>query len=315
VKPVVAVLGTVNRDVILDADGERHESLGGILYNAIALGVLLDGRGYSVRPIGRLGAEDRRLAIDILSAYPAIEADALIEDRAGTNLSVLEYAPDRSGERTEHVEMRVASLSDGDLKRAAGSRACLVNMISGRDVERAVLARLRASERGMFVLDVQALARTASVPRRPRLVPDFAEWSPLFEIVRGNEVEIAHFGALPANLDAAVAAILRAGAGEVVATRAERGGRSFRDDAGIVSAVEYAAVPCARPVDPTGCGDTFLSAVCAGRVLGLSREDSLRLGAFVASKVAGLAGLEELVALRGIVSEAIAHEPSWAEYF
>lgn len=314
-RPFVAVIGTVNRDVIVDAQGARRESLGGILYNTIALGALMERAGFAVRPVGRLGAADRRQALDILSAFPAVEADTLIEDPAGTNLSMLEYVDDSSGQRTEHVQMRVASLSEPDLSAARGSRACLVNMISGRDVEHSVLARLRAAERGTFLLDVQALARTTDAPRGPRIVPDFAAWSSLFHVVRGNETEIAHFGGAPQDVDAAVRRVLDAGSSEVIATRGELGGRRFRKDGGVVLGTEYAAVPCRRPVDPTGCGDTFLSAVCAAHVLEFPPDEALRLGAFVASKVAGLAGLRELVALRGVVDEATAYEPSWSRFF
>jgi sugar/nucleoside kinase (ribokinase family) len=312
--PFVAVLGTVNRDVIVDGSGARRESLGGILYNAIALGALFQGKGISVRPIGRLGAADRREAIDILSAFPSIEADALIEDPAGTNLSILDYRDDASGDRVERVEMRVPPLGDADLQAARGGVACLVNMTSGRDVEREVLARFRAAERGLFVLDVQALARTRGVPRAPRLVPDFESWSAIFPIVRGSESEIAHFGGDVEDVAASAGRILDAGAREVIVTRAELGGSCYRTERGARTRIDYGAVPCARPVDPTGCGDTFLSGVCAARVLGFPADESLRLGAFVASRVIGLAGLEELCALRTIVDEAIAFEPAWRRY-
>ena len=39
----VAVVGTVNRDHIVDAAGGHSVSLGGILYNTLVLGALLDG--------------------------------------------------------------------------------------------------------------------------------------------------------------------------------------------------------------------------------------------------------------------------------
>ena len=307
----VAVVGTVNRDVIVRPDGTRHESLGGILYNAIPLAALLAGTGLRVRPIGRIGREDRQEAMDILSAFPALEAATLIEDAAGTNLSLLDYS--QGPERVEEVRTRVQPLDETDLAAGRGAAAWLVNMISGADVAWATLDRVRRREDGLFLLDIQALARSEDTPRRPRRVPEFRAWSRLFHVVRGSEAEVAHFGDVPGDVAAAAREVLSAGAAEVVATRGERGLRWWRK--GEPEAVEVAAVACRRPVDPTGCGDAFLSAVCAGRVLGMTPLDSFRLGAFVGSRVLGLAGLAALADLRDLRDEAIAHEPRWSAHW
>jgi sugar/nucleoside kinase (ribokinase family) len=309
----VAVIGTVNRDVIIDASGQRRESLGGILYNVIPLAALLEGSGVRVRPIGRLGRADRSEATRILSAFPAVDADALIEDAAGTDLSILDYSG--GGERAETVAMRVAPLAAQDLAAARGAEAVLVNMISGRDVACETLASFRRAERGRFLFDVQALARTADTPRASRIVPSSAEWSRLFHVVRGSETEIAYFGGVPDHVEQAAERILAAGAGEVLATYGERGAVRFVRSEGGLRRSAIPAVRCEAPADPTGCGDSFLSGVCAGGILGLSPEDAVRLGALVASRVVGLAGLESLVALREIRREAVAHEPAWAPFF
>ncbi len=305
----VAVVGTVNRDVVIAPDGSVRESLGGILYNAIPLAALLEGTGIRVRPLGRLGREDRAEAMDLLAPFPAIDAGTLIEDPAGTNLSRLDYSG--GGERVEEVRMRVRALDDADLGAGRGALAWLVNMISGADVTVQTLARVRAGEPGRFLLDIQALARSPDTPRRPRTVEDFAAWSRLFHVVRGSEAEVSCFGGVPGDLRAAVRRILDAGAREVIATRGERGARAWIPAPEGPRETSVPAGPCERPVDPTGCGDAFLSAVCAGRVLGLDDRESLRLGAFTGSRVLGLSGLQSLVALRDLREEALDYEPAW----
>ncbi len=305
----VAVVGTVNRDVVIAPDGSSCESLGGILYNAIPLAALLEGTGIGVRPLGRLGRADRAEAMDLLAPFPAIDAGTLIEDPAGTNLSRLDYSG--GGERVEEVRMRVRALDDADLGAGRGALAWLVNMISGADVAVDTLARVRAGERGRFLLDIQALARTPDTPRRPRIVADFAAWSRLFHVVRGSEAEVSCFGGAPGDVRAAARRILDAGAAEVIATRGERGARAWASGPDGPQEISVPAGPCDRPVDPTGCGDAFLSAVCAGRVLGLDARESLRLGAFVGSRVLGLSGLASLIALRDLREEALQHEPAW----
>jgi len=130
--PFVAVIGTVNLDTIVTADGRRLESLGGILYNAIPLAALLEKPGVGVRIYARLGERHRTEAIRLLEAFPAVDASTLVADPAGTNLSLLDYSG--PGERLERVEMRVPPLTRDDLAGAESARAILVNMISGRDV-------------------------------------------------------------------------------------------------------------------------------------------------------------------------------------
>jgi sugar/nucleoside kinase (ribokinase family) len=307
--PFVAVVGTVNLDTIVTADGGRLESLGGILYNAIPLGALLENTGLRVKLFGRLGAEHREQAIRLLAPFPAVDATTLIADPGGTNRSLLDYSS--GAERREVVEMRVAELSVDDLHGAAGARAVLVNMISGRDVTRETLAEIRRRSRAEFLLDVQALARTFESPRRPRVVPHFREWCGLFDVVRGNEEEIAYFGGVPGDASAAVVRILGAGAKEVLATRGERGAWRATLRAGRLERLEVPPDRWEEAADPTGCGDSFLAGVCAGRVTGMNPLAACRLGSYVAARVAGLSGLGSLVALRGIGARA-AERPEWA---
>jgi sugar/nucleoside kinase (ribokinase family) len=303
----VSIVGTVNHDVIIAPDGARHESLGGILYNVLSLAAVLEGTGIRVRPHGRLGSAHRSEAVELISAFPDVETDALIPDPGGTNLSVLDYSG--PGDRREEVEMRVAPLTPADLSGAAEGRAVLVNMISGRDLERATLTALRRSSSALFLLDIQALARTLGSPRRPRGVPDAPEWTALFDVVRGNEEEVEHFGGRPGDVSAAAARLLTAGAREVLVTRGEQGAVRYYRGGGTVRSEEIPAVPCRDAVDPTGCGDSFLSGVCAGRVLGMTGSEAAHLGAWVASEVCALAGLRALRRLRGVRDRALARHP------
>ncbi len=301
----VAVIGTVNHDEIRRQDGTRRESLGGILYNVLPLAILLEGTGLRVRAIGRLGEEHRRQAMELLAEFPAADGSGLLADPAGTNESWLDYSG--AGERREGVELRVAPLDDADLASAAGAQAVLVNMISGRDVSAGSLERLAGRISGPMLLDVQALARTTDAPRRPRRVPDAEAWARPFDVVRGNELEIGGFGGDLADPAAAAHRILsfpRAPA-EVLLTLGERGAVRFERSGGDVRVDRVEPVPCPEPRDPTGCGDSFLAAVTAARVLGRSRAAAARMAAFVAARVAELSGLEELGRLRSLRDEAL----------
>jgi sugar/nucleoside kinase (ribokinase family) len=307
VSGVVAVVGTVNRDRIVPADGAPHESLGGILYNVMAMAALLEGTGWRVRAVGRLGAEDRRAAERMLAGLPAADPGGLVDDPAGTNLSELRYRAD--GSRVERVEPRVAPLSEADLRGVEQADAVLVNMISGRDVARETLSAVRARSRGLFLLDVQALARTLDTPRRPRAVPDWGKWCALFDVVRGNEEEIASFPGGPPDAEEGARRILAAGAGEVLVTRGEAGSWRLARGADGPVREEVPAWPSPAAVDPTGCGDVYLAGVCAARVLGLAPGSAPWLGAWAAAQVAATSGPEALEGLRGGLGRAAREVP------
>jgi len=262
----------------------------------IPLAVLLQDTPLRVRAIGRLGAEHREEARRLLEPFPNAVADHLIADPAGTNESVLDYS--EPGERRESAEVNVAALTGADLAPVAGAEAVLVNMISGCDVGRATLAGVFRAGPRLRYLDVQALARTTRGPRRPRTVPDGAAWARLFPVVRGNREEIGCLGGSPGHPERAARRLLAAGAEEVLATGGADGIRRWTSGSAGVEAGSFDAVPCAEPRDPTGCGDSFLAAVVAGRIRGLDGPASVRLGAAVAARVAALEGLEALRALQ-----------------
>jgi sugar/nucleoside kinase (ribokinase family) len=298
---LVAVVGTVNKDEIRAPDGTERESLGGILYNVMTLAALLEGTGFRVRAYGRLGAGDRREAMRLLERFPAADPEGLVVDPAGTNLSLLDYSG--GGERVEEVRMNVAPLDERDLRGVSEADAVLVNMISGRDLALPTLMRVRAACRGLFLLDVQALARTTESPRRPRAVPEWRDWCAAFHVVRGNDAEITSF---PGARDAreGMRRILEAGPEEVLATSGARGSaRATRRDGG-EGVQTIPAFPAPGAEEPTGCGDAYLSGVCAGRLLGLAAEDAPWLGSWIAARVAVLSGVGELGALRGLRSVA-----------
>ncbi|MGQ0722444.1 MAG: PfkB family carbohydrate kinase [Candidatus Eiseniibacteriota bacterium] len=294
---LVAVVGTVNRDWIRAPDGTERESLGGILYNVMTLAALLEGTGFHVRAYGRIGAADCREAVRLLDGFPAADPEGLVVDPAGTNLSRLDYSG--GGERVEEVHMNVAPLDERDLRGVSEADAVLVNMISGRDLSLETLARVRAASKGLFLLDVQALARTADSPRRPRSVPEWRRWCAAFDVVRGNEVEIASF---PGAADSreGMRRILEAGPEEVLATSGVRGSaRATRRD-GVEHLERIPAFPAPGAEEPTGCGDAYLSGVCAGRLLGVAAGDAPWLGSWIAARVAGLSGIAQLTGLRGL---------------
>ena len=306
----VVVIGTINFDQIVAENGETYESLGGILYNGLVLAAIFEGTSFGVRLHARLGPEHRKMACALFEGFDSADLGGLIADPRGTNISRLDYS--QGPDRAEDVELRVPPLTDEDLRGAANAGVILVNMISGQDIGRETLARLRDRTKARLFLDIQALARTLVSPRASRSIPDWKEWTSLFHTIRGNEKEVASFAGCPGDAKAAAGCILDAGAQEVLVTRGAEGSRRFsRDSSGVT---EEAIDPVSRtgPVETTGCGDAYDAAVCAGWMFGLSGSNAARFGSFVASEVAGVFGLEGLRQLRGIRARAARFDPRFA---
>jgi sugar/nucleoside kinase (ribokinase family) len=308
----IAVIGTINFDQIVAQGGESFESLGGILYNGLVLAAILEGTGIRARLHARLGAAHIQEARGLFDGYDAIDLGGLIADPNGTNVSRLDYS--KGEEREEDVQLRVPPLVESDVRGVEDADVVLVNMISGRDVSLETLRSIRRGAGGRFFLDIQALARTLSSPRRSREVPDWREWTSLFDTIRGNETEVSFFAGCIGDPERAARRILEAGAKEALVTRGPRGSRRFsRDEIGAVTVEEVPPVERKGPVDSTGCGDAYDAAVCAGRALGLCGFDAALFGSYVGSEVAGVFGLRGLRELRGIRERAARFDPRFTQ--
>jgi len=114
-----------------------------------------------------------------------------------------------------------------------------------------------------------------------------------------------------ADLEDSLRRVLAAGPAEAIATLGEGGSlRAFRS--GEIAFQRIPAFPAPPPIDPTGCGDSYLSGLCAAAALGAVPADAPLLGAWTAARVAAVSGLEALVTLRGGRDRAARDEPRLA---
>lgn len=312
-EPTIALLGTINFDRVVTERGETFESLGGILYNAMALAAIFDDAPVRVRIASRVGGEHLGEVRDLLGALASVDPRGLLVSPSGTNLSLLEYVGE--GVRRERVELRAAPLTFDEVSFLADSDLILVNMISGQDIALADLRSLRKISSAHFFLDVQALARTLESPRVPRTVDDWREWAALFHTVRGNEAEVTAFAGGAPDSETAAWRILAAGAEVVLVTAGELGSRVFcagdsPDDPPWATSIT--AYPREHCVDVTGCGDSYDAAYCAGRLARFSPIDAARFASFLGSEVAGVSGLPAIHRLRGVRSRAASQDPKLA---
>lgn len=320
-----AILGTVNRDRIVTEDGSVHESLGGVLYNALTLARCV-GEGDRIRLVARLGEEDRAAVLALLAALET-------RDRAGARLALIDASglaavPGPSNEttltytgpdtRTETLIDRVAPLTDDEVRSAGEADFLLANLISGWDFTPAQLAGAVGVRGARVFLDIQSLNLAPPGPdglRAQRDIPDWASWCAAVEIVKGNASEVGSLVgrrlASRHDLDWAASRVFEAGSRALVVTLGVRGAYAATR-AGEGSAPRgrvVPAVPGVRVVDSTGCGDGFASAFLAEYA---KSGDALRAacaGNAVAALVAarrGLAPLHDLPDPRPLTDRLIA---------
>jgi len=304
------ILGTVNRDRIVTRDGAVHESLGGVLYNALTLARCAEARD-CIRPVARLGEADRAEALDLLGGLRAVDPARLVFVPGRSNEATLTYTgPDT---RTETLVDRVGPLSDEEVLAAGRADYLLANLISGWDFAPAQLARAAREGGARVLLDLQSLTLAppgADGLRAARAVPDWAAWCAPVEILKGNESEVGRFLgralARPADFEWAAERVLAEGPRVLIVTLGVRGayvassdrprpsrGRGRVRSRGSPGRV-VPAVPGVHVVDPTGCGDAFAAGFLAEHAKGGDPVRAACAGNALAALVAARRGLRAL---------------------
>lgn len=184
-----------------------------------------------------------------------------------------------------------------------------VLVVQGECDERATLAALRAARaRGLSTI-------LNAAPARP--LPD-AAWDDV-DLVCVNETECEVMcGILPeddASCERAASRLLEMGAGAAVITLGSRGSFGMcravgaSGDAGgpgaVGETVRVPAVP-ADAVDTTGAGDTFVGALAAGHVRGLSLRESMEWGSAAASLAVRRLGAQQAIPTEAEVAALMA---------
>jgi sugar/nucleoside kinase (ribokinase family) len=289
-KRQVSIVGTINRDRIILPDGAVHEDLGGILYNVLSLAPFA-GDEVAIRPVARVGREERERIGALLQAHPSVDPSHLLWAEEGTNETVLRYVtPDQ---RKETLVERIAPLTWREIARAAEADLLLANLIWGKELTPALLSRLSASCRGPAVLDIQSLTLTfhEGPGRAQKTVPDWPDWVRSVHTLKGNEEEVRWFlgergEPLPGRLAEGAARVLDQGARVLLVTRGTDGFTFFTREEGVLREASFPAASglAGETRDTTGCGDAFSS----GYLLGLLRDESPLEAALLGNALAGL---------------------------
>ena len=256
----IAVIGSINRDEVWDAHGNRRRGWGGILYNIAALARHAPERT-TILPIAHMGSDARVPVGRWLRSLPQVDISSLLPLAKPGNLCQMRYInPDQ---RHERLLNRVPAIPREAIRHALSADVALVNFISGADVTTGTLEFFRREFRGWIYLDIHSylLGRRKDSSRFARRPSGWRRVVSCADVLQMNQVEFTTLSGEYADsrsvlewVDNALTPLAgqcvlvtlgAAGAFCMTRTRSRWRLRHFRSGK--------------RPAgaDPTGCGDTF----------------------------------------------------------
>jgi adenosine kinase len=262
----ISVIGTINRDTVIRADGSRYDGYGGILYNLSVLSSLAPPE-FSIHPVVKIGSDRAGDILSLLDHLDHLNCDAVrIIDRIN-NHCTLRYHD--AAAKTETLKGWVGGVGRTQLRKIIDAELILVNFISGADISRSNLAWLRKNSPGIIFMDFHSrtLGRRQHGGRFLRRPADWREYLACADFAQMNEVEFELLSREKAAAESCIKfvtsqrnATMRCllvtcgAAGCFVAWRA--GAR--------IRFASIAAPHVRRVVDTTGCGDIFSAAfICS----------------------------------------------------
>jgi sugar/nucleoside kinase (ribokinase family) len=262
----IAVVGTVNRDIIITRTGARTESLGGILYNTLSLAEL-GNRKFEIFPVTYIASDVKTALLEMIAERKAISPEGISMLPGATNMNLLRYV--NENERKETTEFHTPSIPLAMIVPFFHCDVLLFNFISGYDVTLDTLKSVRRKTNALIFVDVHSmvLKKAAHGERTFVSVEDWRMWARQADIIQMNAKELVYFTGHESRTSQPDQGIVRAlmrqimssGPRFVLVTAGARG--VFL---GAYNAIHFFRQKYAAPVkDTTGCGDIFTASFIA----------------------------------------------------
>ena len=279
------VIGHVARDINTIRGVEHAPSPGGAAYYSTMVYCRL---GMRAAVVTKVAVEDEPLLRELQDAGVAVFN---LPSEATTTFRNV-YPLSNPDVRVQRVDARAGPIAAAALPDLR-ARIWQIGPLTKSDVDLAMIGRC-AELGGLVGMDVQGLTREV-VDGQVRASGPATHMNDLrdLDVLKADEEEILTYTGAE-SVEAAVALVRAAGVREVLVTHGSEGAVIY----GGSSPIAIAAIPPRRTVDATGCGDTYLAAYLARRIMS---DDLGECGAFAA--VAAAINLESFGAFCGSVAE------------
>ncbi len=267
--PDFCVVGHVTRDIVRVGE-EATEMPGGTAHYA---SLAMNSLGASVSVVTKVAPQDDYLLDGLRS-----ERITVFSGDTGRSTTFENVYPDSLVSRTQRV---VAIATPFTLDDGADVAAAVYHLgpLTAGDLPLEVIAAL--AERSPLSLEAQGFLRGAFPGDEPVRLTAWPEIAAVLSLVTWLKVDEAEASSLTGESDPArmAARLAEYGPSEIVVTAGERGSLVWH--AGRTSRIP--TCPVARPVDPTGCGDTYFAGYLVARMRGRTPEEAGHAGARAAA--------------------------------
>lgn len=297
----IAIIGTINKDLILPFQESPIESFGGIFYNISILSQLLDP-GDRIIPYAFIGEDIEATIHAILKKMSNVMIDGLRVLPQRNHKVILEYTSPE--ERQEKSLFQFPSLSTEHVAPAGDAEMVMVNLVSGWDITLETFLHLSQQAREKMYLDVHYLLMGVDeLGRRfPQKPSNIDQWLRGARFIQMNEQE---FQILAADSRNSIDFYQKKFTEDqiLLTTLAKEGAVLVYSRGGMVRHKHVPAYHISRFIDTTGCGDAFGAAF----VVKYLETGDISLAVDYANLVAGantvLRGTNEMHRLKEMMDE------------
>ncbi len=251
----IAILGTINKDLILPFEGPPIQSFGGIFYSISTLSKL-GGTDILIKPISYIGEDVHQPLLALLKKDNNVSSNGLIVANQKNHEVILEYLSPE--ERIEKALFNFPSLEWNQIKKISNADFLLVNFITGWDLT--LKSFLKLSKRyfhkmyidiHFLVMGVDTLGRR--IPKCPENIRQWLHGAKFvqmnqreFEIINGSPQNEISFYENNFNQDQIL-----------IITLGREGARVIFRKNGMIRNKHFPAFRVNKIKDSTGCGDVF----------------------------------------------------------
>jgi len=281
----IAVLGTITKDTIFYPDKKRVESLGGILYNVLALSVMGEN-STKIYPVCNVGYDIHNEVLRLLKEHENIDLAAVKKVKKKNQRNSLYYQKDNN--REEISKNFLPRLTYSQIKQVIDSDVILVNFISGSDIDLKSLMKLRKRSRALIFMDIHSLilGRARNGKRFVKVPKNWRDWIGCADIVQCNFAEFCQLSRRKlvkfAEIKSFARSIILSGPEILLVTAGREKGYIFQTGKRGIRFNRSQVPPLKKIRDLTGCGDVFSAAF----LISYLRSQDPVLSASFANKVA-----------------------------